>query len=263
MIDINNLSFDTPPKRVIVITTPTSATSSLWRIIASFFPSSAQRYWVVDKVIESGGTLADVPSEELPPEGAFLYNIPHLVNPNELADPSTLIVLNFRDPRDLVCNQYHWEFCHPNPHISESELEAKRQHIASYGLDAYALTKDNRGLYEPIIECFDSPLLAPKVYTSSFTRLCLDVESIYTDLCYIFGQNPADYAELMRMEHPANLVKSRAWIGSKWQGADFLPGRARIELMPETFKQLTIKYSGLLDRLRNMDDPRFEYFYSP
>jgi len=250
------------PSRVLIVTTPTSATSSLWRITKTLLPADTYIEWPIDKLLGAGDSLEAVKTYDLPNAGLFMFNMPHLFNFDQ--DLSGIhFIFNFRDPRDLVCNQYHWEFSHPVAGLSGEALEKRRKEIKSEGIDSYVLRKDLSLLYSPFLQLIDLVNQTNKCFFSSYAQLCFGTSALIPRLSEFLGNSdPAIVSKLVASEHPSQLVDSSTWIGQKWAGSDVMPGRARVELRPETFKELTIKYRVFLDKLSLHDTPDYGYFYS-
>jgi hypothetical protein len=249
------------PSKVVIITTPTSATSSLWRIAKSFLPSDTYTEWPIDKLLGAGEPLESVKSYQLPERGLFLFNMPHLFNSEQDLD-GIHFIFNFRDPRDLVCNQFHWEFSHPVAGLTDDQLEERRKKIKDEGIDAYVLRKDNSILFNPLLKLLDIVNPAKNCIFTSYVQLCLGTSVLIPVLSDFLGNTNDDLiGKLIASEHPSQLVNSKNWIGQKWAGSDVMPGRARVELKPETFDELTYRNIDLLKILSSLDNPLYSFFY--
>lgn len=250
------------PNRVLIVTTPTSATMSLWRITKTLLPPETYAEWPIDKLLSSGLSLDDISKTSLPAQGLFMFNIPHLFNFNQKLDDIHFI-FNLRDPRDLACNQYAWEFVHPVPDLTEDELAVRRESIRAEGIDQYVLRKDNRGSYEPLLKLYRHVKDFAPVFISSYAQLCVGTTDIIPRLAQYLGNEDSEAVNrLIAAEHPSALVNSNNWIGQRWAGSDVLPGRARVELKPETFAELTRRNADLLESLGELDRADYHYFYS-
>lgn len=249
-------------KRVIVLTTPTSATASLWRILDTFAPSDWPHILFIDQCLAQGMNLNQVPQLPLPERGLILFNQPHLFNfDQDFSD--THIVLNFRDPRDLSCNQYYWQFAHPKPELSDAALQAWRDKVREDGLDRYALGLDHNAFFQSHVRIAGMPELRERMTVTSYIQLCFDTSGVVERIARLFGrEDDPRIEEIKQREHPSNLVSTNRWIGGKWEGADVFPGRARVEMQGATFTALTDRYRRVLDTLADLDDPRYRFFYS-
>jgi hypothetical protein len=235
---------------------------SLWRITKSLLSPETYTEWPIDKLLGSGLTFDDVSKSSLPTQGLFMFNIPHLFNFNQKLDDIHFI-FNLRDPRDLVCNQYAWEFVHPVPHLTEEQLNARRESIRTEGIDQYVLRKDNRASYEPLLKLYRHVKDFAPVFVSSYAQLCVGTTEIIPRLAQYLGNKNSELVKrLVEAEHPSTLVNSKNWVGLRWAGSDVLPGRARVELKPETFAELTRRNADLLESLAELDRPDYLYFYS-
>lgn len=235
---------------------------SLWRITKSLLPPETYTEWPIDKLLSSGLSLDEISKSCLPAEGLFMFNIPHLFNFNQKLDDIHFI-FNLRDPRDLACNQYAWEFVHPMPNLTDDELNERRASILAEGIDQYVLRKDNRGSYEPLLKLLRQVKDSAPVFISSYAQLCVGITDIIPRLSRYLGNEDSDTVNrLIAAEHPSSLVHSNNWVGQRWAGSDVLPGRARVELKPETFAELTLRNADLLESLAELDRPEYRYFYS-
>jgi hypothetical protein len=227
----------------------------------SLLPQDTYKEWPIDKLVSEGKSHNDVKQYPLPAEGLFMFNIPYLFNFDQALDDIHFI-FNFRDPRDLVCNQFAWEFSHPIAHLSEEELATRRKAIQEEGIDNYALRRDNRIMFEPLLRLYNQVKETNPVLISSYAQLCLGVTELVPKMATFLGQGSADQIKkLAEEEHPSALVDSKSWIGQRWAGSDVMPGRARLELRPETFAELTKKNADLLEELSAIDRPDYHYFY--
>ncbi|MEI6162440.1 MAG: hypothetical protein WCP77_21635 [Roseococcus sp.] len=250
-------------RSVIFLSTPTSANGSLFRALTAIGQGVYEpRPWVNE--LASTGRLEEITRSVPPREGCLIkHNAPERFNPDTcLADYR--FVLNARDPRDMVCNQYAWQFSHPFPNETEAEAAARKQHVAEAGIDAFALRQDN----SPYLDRFRA--LAERITPTDrifigYAMYCLHFDEVTARLCAFLGV-PAEalgrkQRKMLNRERVENLDTNRVWIGQIWPGADRAPGRHRQELRPETIRILTERHAGFLDWLRAMDDPRVAATY--
>lgn len=248
----------------VFFTMPTSGTGSLWRVITALTAGRATADKVAERhVLEGRG---DALSHWVPaPRGhVYMYNTPHVVNA-ALLDPAVRLIVNFRDLRDLACNQYHWVFQHPMPGRSEAEIERRRAEVRAGGIDRYVLSIDNtvhmRGflaLEQRLREDRENVLLL------SYAQLCLDFDGMIERLCRFLDVAPGDVPRaLIEAERAGNLAGNPQWIGQQWAGCDVAPGRHREELRPETIALLDARYSASLALLRALEAEPFRALLMP
>jgi hypothetical protein len=250
-------------RSVIFLSTPTSASESMFRWLAAI---SAKRYrtdrWV-DRLLREG-RLPDV-AVELPPaeDCLVLHRAPHLFNPaTPLLDYR--FVLNARDPRDLVCNQYHWQFEHPVQNETPEQTEARRTRVAAAGIDHFALAQTNEAYLRRFFEVVRKIAPPDRVFIG-YALYCLGFDAAVERACAFLGVRPEELSDDQRQrieaERVSNLATNEKWIGHQWAGTDTAPGRHRRELQPETVRVLTERHRWFLDFLRRMDDPRVAETY--
>lgn len=244
-------------RSVIVLSTPTSANGSLFRS-ATYIAKGVYRpiRWVND--IFDHGRPEDV-AELIPPATDCLikHNAPERFNPaTRLADYR--FVLNARDPRDMLCNQYHWQFVHPNPGETPQAAAERQERVRGEGIDHFVLNL-----------CIDHYLngffgivrrIAPpdRIFIG-YAMYCLHFDVATSRLADFLGVPLAALSggqrKALNKERVENLPANSNWIGRQWAGSDTAPGRHREELRPETIRALNERYAWFLEFLRRMDDP--------
>lgn len=250
-------------RSVIFLSTPTSANGSQFRALAAMArPSYRPVTWVARFYAE--GRMEGV-STELPPPSDHLikHNAPERFNPDTpLRDYR--FILNARDPRDLLCNQFHWQFNHPIPGETPEEEEARRRRVLEAGIDDWVLAQD----YGPLLYGFfrvARRIAPPDRLFTGYAMYCLHFEEMMDRAARFMGTPlealPTEQREALARENVANVRGNPAWIGQAWSGADLAPGRHRRELQPETIRRLTGRYAWYLEFLRRMDDPRMAATY--
>ncbi|MFD1911523.1 hypothetical protein [Halodurantibacterium flavum] len=246
-------------KSIILYTTPTSGTGSLTRIVERINAGRMTfRYYFRD-------VLQRIPREEIertfpPPEGhILLHNDPGRFNRNMDLSAYRFIV-NFRDPRDRLCNVYHWQFSHPHTHETEAETAARRAAVAEEGIDRWILRRiekrSERRYYDPIFWLLDN---APpeNVLVATYAQLCCDFDAMLGRLQDFMGMSPNEKGRrALELERPEGLQQNPRWIGNKWPGSDIMPGRFLNELAPETIAALNDCYRPVLRRMAR-HDPQF------
>lgn len=250
-------------RSIIFLTTPTSATGSIYRVLRIIASGKYQRVDWMESLYDAG-RLADAAREAPPPEDSLiLHRAPqHFNHAMRLSDYR--YVLNARDPRDMVCNQYHWQFTHEVPSETPEQTAARRERVAREGIDAFALRFDNN-LY--IKGWFDAVrrIAPPDRIFIGYAMYCLHFEEIVGRVSAFMDVPSASWTHrqrrLIARESVENLAENPSWIGQQWGGTDTAPGRHRQELQPETIRILTERYRWFLDFLRRFDDPRVAHTY--
>lgn len=153
------------------------------------------------------------------------------------------VIIHFRDPRDLACNQYWWALQHPNTHDAPEVAEEKRRKVEAGGIDKYALGRNNREIFDIFRTVSDGAMGNYATYTS-YTQLCVAFDELIDRLCRCFDKRQSDVASALFNERPERLAANPEWVkvGGTWQGADIAPGRFRRELNTETIEAITVKW---------------------
>lgn len=250
-------------RTVIVFSTPTSATGSLFRCASAI---ASRRYtslqWVPQLFRE--GRTAEVRTSSPPAEDHIvLHNSPHMFNPGtQLGDYR--FILNTRDPRDLICNQYHWQFVHPVHSESPEQTAARRERVAAAGIDHFALQQDNGPYLRGFLQVARRIAPPDRIFVG-YAMYCLHFDEMVDRMARFLDVRiddlPAHLRARIELERVENLADNQSWTGQVWPGADTAPGRHRQELQPETIRILTERYGWFLDFLRRMDDPRMAAMY--
>jgi hypothetical protein len=240
---------------------PTSGTGSLWRIISLIAGEQFEKI-KISEVLENRGEgrlLAEWAPE--PTGHLYMYNTPHIVNAN-FADPNLRIIINFRDPRDLACNQFYWALQHPMANRTPEQIDEYRRKVEEGGIDAFVVTRDNNILFKSL-RALEARLQSddPNVLKLSYSQLCLDFDDLVASLVGFFGADldslPHDALE---RERTSNLEKNPNWIGQMWKGTDIMPGRYRRELRRETIAKLDEQYRENLRFARSLEKPHLRPF---
>jgi len=244
-------------RSVILLSTPTSGTGSLFRsVVAIGGPTWHPLKWVDG--FHKEGRMAEVAREVPPAENCLLlHNAPERFNPaTPLADYR--FILNARDPRDLVCNQYHWQFSHPFPQESEVESAARQARVAAEGMDGFALRLDNTAYLRGVLEVARRIAPMDRIFIG-YAMYCLHFDEVAARIAGFLGGSVEGLHRRQRKalerERVENLASNRFWVGQRWAGADTAPGRHRRELRPDTIRVLNQRYAWFLDFLQRMDDP--------
>jgi hypothetical protein len=244
---------------VVFLTMPTSGSGSLWRLIVCI-AGNAFKPVKISEVMEIAGKGSQVGSWQPEPAGhVFMYNTPHYVNPH-FSRPEQRLIVNFRDPRDLVCNQYHWVFQHPSDKSAE-ELADIRARVAAEGIDHFVSSRNVNNLFDSL-RAIEPRLAAddPNVLKLSYAQLCLDFDRLVERLIAFLGVPPASVPwNLVERERTTNLKNNPHWIGQMWTGTDVSPGRHRTELKPETIAKLDDLYRDNLKLVRSIEAPALRH----
>jgi hypothetical protein len=249
--------------KYILFSTPTSATGSLWRILTELNPKNTKLCSVIDYYLNNGIKFEDIQNEILPDNfDLYLFNQPQLFNFEQDLSQFKFIV-NFRDPRDLVCNQFHWIFVHPVPAEQEAFIQKYRAQLKADGIANYCINNDVSFFYNNFFTLFEK-IPAEDICTISYAQMCLMSNQVIEKVAQ-FIQSPLtdlDIASFKEKEFPSELHKNTNWIAGRWTGADLLPGRARIELDYKTFSLLTERYQPILNFMQQKDVAGLSVLYT-
>lgn len=250
-------------RSIIFLTTPTSATASMFRTLQTLAEGRYRHAkWL--ETLYGERRLADAARESPPAEDALiLHRAPQHFNFGmRLGDYR--YVLNTRDPRDLVCNQYHWQFTHPNQVETPEETAQRRERVAAEGIDAFALRNNNTPLLRGFFNAVRKIAPEDRIFIG-YAMYCLHFEESVARMAAFLGVAPeeldAGRREIIACENSTALAENPRWIGQVWAGSDSMPGRHRAELRPETIAELNQRYAWFLDFLRRIDDPRVAHTY--
>ncbi len=251
-------------RSVIFFSTPTSATGSMWRVLTNLARGSYRPLgWVQERY---AAQRMDLVASEVPPteDRLVMHNAPAHFNRDTRLSHYRFI-LNARDPRDLLCNQYHWQFVHPLPGTTPAEDEARRAQVAAQGIDAWVQSQN----LDPLLRGFFDVarrIAPPDRVFIGYAFYCQHFEEATERAAGFLGTPleslPPERRAAVERERVVNLLDNPAWVGQKWEGADTAPGRHRRELRPETCHLLTQRYRWFLDFLRHLDDPRMAETYA-
>ena len=251
------------PPSVVFISTPTSGTGSLWRIISAFAAIKGLKPVKQAELFANENRLQELRTWQPAPTGhIYLINTPQIW-PLGFDLTKYKIIINFRDPRDLSCNQYHWALQHPVLHKTEEQIAAFREQVRQQGIDVYASGIDNRPLFNPFMDL--APRIVakdPGVLPLSYAQLCLAFDQMLPRLSkFLDVELTPDLLEAIAPERVTQIASNPDWIGKIWSGADFGPGRYLKELSTESQAKITEKYSKTLGILAEIDLPQFRELY--
>lgn len=250
-------------RSVIYVTTPTSGSQSIWRILIAMLAPGKRTACVAAVGGGRNSTIDDISSHDelVMVRGTKTFDGP-------VFDERFLYVANFRDPRDMFCNQYHWLLQHPVGETSDPEkikimLESRRTRAAA-GIDNSVLMNNDDKVFDYVFELADhADAGAENILFISYAQLCCAYPRMVARLTQFLGVNPSDRAKRkIAAESPRGLSDNKHWIGNQWSGTDVLPGRHKTELRPETVLELDTRFGSVLDRLAELELPRLRHFYS-
>lgn len=248
-------------KSIIIFTSPTSATTSLRRIVKTIVDTRLIHRPYYDETVKNL-SKNDLKSYFPPEDGYCLFhNQPSRFNTNLDLDSYRFIV-NFRDPRDRICNEYFWQFSHPNTVETPEQTEARRRKIRELGIDNWIIerlrTQNARDYYNSLIWVLDN---APESVAATYAQLCCGFDGFIERISNFTGAPLTEKVlKALKPERPENIEAHPKWIGGKWAGSDTMPGRYKRELMPETIKKMNVYFEPVLkDMARH--DPEFSHQY--
>lgn len=247
-------------KSIIFLTTPTSATDSIWRILHVLYGKKYTMIKYTDQYYLEGklGELKDA----IPPQEDTIIHFNTPQHFNKSLDLSRYnFIINARDPRDLLCNQYHWMLQHPVPKITEEELRRRREKVSSKGIDAYALQNIVAAYYDSIRNVV-AQLDPQSMSFCTYAAICLDFEGFIERVSrFLTEPISEEQRAALDKESPEQIQNHQAWIGKRYVGADTRPGRHKRELKPETIEALNVLHAANLRMLREHDLPSVQYTY--
>lgn len=245
-------------KTTVLFASGSSGTGSMRRLHCKLLNREKEDTRFVEQFILDGKPEQILHSTIPNDGGLYLFNLLPKFNTSQDTAQHRYIV-NFRDPRDRLCNQYHWEFVHPKPHLSEVQLDKHKARVRDEGIDAWVL----RNIDTRYFDKFWWLLSQPKVeyIVQSYARLCLDFDSYIARSCQFLNIEYSKHLlEQLSDEAPGNLIHNSKWIGNHWKGSDNTPGRFRHELQSETITKLNEAFFSTLAEMKRYD-PEFADTY--
>ena len=232
-------------KSIIFFTTQTSATASMWRIFTALVGNRMKCKHIVHEFYLAN-RLSDLMSEIIPTDDSLIqFNVPSMLNPGIRLNDYRFII-NFRDPRDMLCNAFSWAQVHPDPSLSEEAIAQRANLLREEGIDKWVIRAANPKYFENVIKILENTSQDQRIVLS-YARLCLDFDSFLQKAAQFLGVELTDsLLAQLEVERTENLSKNPHWIGNQWMGSDVLPGRYKSELKSETIEYL----SELFGRVR-------------
>lgn len=247
-----------PLDTVVFFTTQTSATASIWRILRTI-NDGVRKIRSLGHEAFLSGSKTDFKWSDLPAED-------YLIEANCHHDLGAMrdiavrrFIVNFRDPRDRICNEFMWNLIHPKTKDEPQEqIEARAAEMLAEGMDKWVMSR------------FAGPLTESDYYNLfmrnvrkipdgsrsilTYARLCIDFDSFVEKGCGALGValTPA-LKEALEVERTEKLDQNNAWIGNRWKGSDVMPGRYKRELSAETIAFLSEKYAPVLRMMARLD----------
>lgn len=249
-------------KPQLLITTQTSGTGSLRRIIEKLV-NGKKVIDILSDPFYTAGNLSGMQSfmPKIEAHRIGFWNVPGHWNRNiDLAE--FRVLLNFRDPRDMLCNQYYWALHHPSPD-SPDALLSHRNSVEAQGIDEFVLGNNPIMDFDSIKYIYDNTNVENR-FVISYAQLCLDFDLLLERLCsWLNLQLSIDIIARTEDERIENVASNDSFVSAigSWQGKDFHPGRYSRELKPETVNKLNERFQGTLDFLRLIEAPHLRRFY--
>ena len=239
---------------VMFLTTPISGTGSAIRILDAMC-AGAYRFQRYTDDFYHRGALEELRRDVPPAKGHVLaHNVPECFN-NDLDVSKYRWIVNMRDPRDLLCNQFHWVFSHPRPELSEAEIEEFRERFRAQGIDQSVLNSKIMIQYDQVLKTV-ARIPRDRLILRTYASLCMNFDAYVQGMAdFLDIKLRPEQLQVIENERAEHLKDNPKWIGNEWPGADAMPGRYLEELRPETILELNRRYSGVLDFLRENDDP--------
>lgn len=244
-------------KTIILLSTQTSATGSICRIINTLNEDKLTFYGLgEEKVKVIGSKLNQIPKKD----HIVLHNRPDLLKFIEEPNDYRYIV-NYRDPRDRLCNKYYWMQQHEAfSGESPEEIKSRAMKIEEEGIDSWIQNECNPS-YELALLNFVVSLKTKEVCINTYIDLCTQFDNFIHKLADFMNESVDESKwRSLEPERCDNLDENKEWIGSQWKGADTDPGRYLRELSPDTISILNEYYFEVLNKMSQLD-PENKKFY--
>lgn len=245
-------------RTIVLFASGTSGTGSMRRLHCKLLNKPKEDTRFVEQFILDGEPQK-IPTATIPCDGGmYLFNLPPQFNKAQPLNSHKFIV-NFRDPRDRLCNQFHWEFVHPKPHLSQEQLSAHKDKVREEGIDAWVLRNIDTRYYDNFWWLLSQPDI--DFCVQSYARLCLNFDSYVSRSCEFLNiPYTHEIKRLLSDEAPNQLTQNSKWIGNIWAGSDNSPGRFKHELRAETIVKLNHAFEDTLANMKKYD-PDFAMTY--
>ncbi len=246
-------------KTTIFFATQTSGTGSMLRIFCKIGGYNFVNAKFIDKFLKNK-TRDELRTAELPTDGKLhLFNLPPFLNKTAI-NPIHQFIINYRDPRDRLCNMYHWAFVHPVRGLEGEKLQKHRDEIQNKGIDSFVLKHANDVYYKNIWYILENVPQQNSIVLS-YAKLCLDFDTFIEESAkFLDVEVTKELLGELEVERVENLSNNKSWIGNKWAGSDTLPGRYKRELKLETIEIINKKFEPLLRKMAKYD-PSYAKIY--
>lgn len=244
----------------INFTSQTSATDSMLRIFCSL---TGVEFNTTKEYVGSfylRGALDELASDTIPNTYKLLqFNVPTKLNKEQDLSKFKFLI-NFRDPRDRICNKFHWSLIHPTPGLTEEERVAKIRKVEEKGIDQWVLQNLDANYFDNFWYLF-SKINEKDFKVLTYARLCLDFDSfIEMSAKFLEVELNDSIWKSLEKERIENLDNNKDWIGNAWKGSDIFPGRYKKELKPETIERINEHYRDTLEKMAKFD-PDYSHLY--
>jgi len=244
-------------KTIILLSTQTSATGSICRVINTINGSKRIFYGLGEEKLKIiGPKLNKIPKKD----HIVLHNRPDLLK--FIEDPNDYrYIVNFRDPRDRLCNKYYWVQQHEAyPRESIEQIKSRARLIEEQGIDNWIQNACDPS-YELALLNFVESLNTKEVCINTYIDLCTKFDSFISKLGSFMGESiTKEKWDALEPERCDKLSENKEWIGSQWKGADTDPGRYKRELSADTVNILNEYYHEVLMKMSRLD-PENKRFY--
>lgn len=247
-----------PKKTVVFYTLQTCGAGSSLRILRTLNRNELILREVGEEKVAKGRDFV-FDWSEIPAEGQLVrINCHYHLSPIDNFNGQKFIV-NFRDPRDRLCNEYMWNMSHPfYANEPKEDIEARAANLRAIGVDAWLRERVGKALtdqdyYQYMIRNADR-IPAHDRLVNTYARLCLDFDS-YVDrtAAWLDVELTPDLRQALEKERTDNLEGNPAWSGHHLAGADLAPGRYKYELEPESIAFLSKFYAPVLRAMARLD----------
>lgn len=245
----------------IFLTMPTSATASMWRIFSTIARSQYNLVHLGDQVAKGKISIDDLTQYQPEKVDSLVqFNVPTKFN-RALIESSLKFIVNFRDPRDWLCNSFHWRLIHPERKDEDiNSVKRRAERLMEKGIDSWVLEHAHPAYFDNLINVLET-LDSDRLRVLSYARLCLDFDSFLDSAESFLGVDiDSKVRKSLEIERVENLSENSRWIGNSWSGSDVMPGRYKRELRSDTIMELNEIYSKVLS-LMSVFDKDFEDLY--
>jgi hypothetical protein len=243
-------------KSTVFFTMQTSATASMWRVFITCLKCSPKKYVPLHFLHKYfvNGNISDIKDAVMPKDDHFIqFNNPPHFNKSVRLDDYRFII-NIRDPRDRLCNAFHWTLVHPHsPDEDKKIIEERASKILEQGIDNWVLKHLTISYFDNLFYVLENSE-KKDVEVLSYARLCCDFDSFVNKYCDFMGIEVTEsLLNELEIERVDNLSENAKWIGNRWGGSDIMPGRYKNELKPETILKINEFFDPVLRKMAYYD----------